>query len=157
LVTNLGYAHHHFHPSPQEGHWWWTAGTITGLAVIAGGYAACLASQRDPEVQFCLLCVAMLMGTVTVKGYYFVFLIFPLAVAAARVAAKPNPGRVIYLILLVAALNCVDAPDGSFLRAHSVLYVLVCDLPLYALIGLGVFFWREMWNHRELAPVPATG
>jgi hypothetical protein len=153
LVTNLGYAHHGFHPSPQEARWWWTAGTMTGLAVIAAAYALCLTAQRDPESQFCLLCVAMLMGTVTVQGHYFVFLVFPLAAAAARIAAKPSPRRVIYLILLVVAVNCVDPPDWSFLWRHSVLYLLASDLPLYALIGLGVFFCQEMFRQPALTPL----
>jgi hypothetical protein len=153
LVTNLGYAHHDFHPSLQDKHWWWIAGTMTGLAVIAGAYAVCFTAQRDSESQFCLLCVAMLMGTVTVQGHYFVFLIFPLTVVAARIAAKPSARLVIYLVLLVVAVNCVEPPEWSFLRGHSVLYILVSDLPLYALIGLGVFFSQEILRQPASTPL----
>jgi hypothetical protein len=152
LVTNLGYAYHGFRPSPPEKHWWWVVGTVTGLVVIAGAYALCLTVRRDPEAQFCLLCVAMLTGTVTVQGHYFVFLVFPLAVVATRVAARPSPRSVVYLILVVVAVNYIDPPDWSFLWRHLVLYLLVSDLPLYALIGLGVFFCQELL--RQPASIP---
>ena len=114
LVTNLGYLYHDFHLSPAAKQWWWLAGTSAGLAVIAAAYVACLSTHRDPEAEFCRLCVAMLMGTVTVQGCYFVFLVFPLAVAAIRIAAKPTPGKVIYLILLIVAVNRVDPRRRRF-------------------------------------------
>jgi multidrug transporter EmrE-like cation transporter len=157
LVTNLGYAHHDFRPSPAAKQWWWFMGSTTSLVVIAGAYCLCVATPRNPETQFSLLCVAMLLGTVTVQGHYFVFLVFPLTVAAIRVAAKPTPVRVVGLVLLVVAMNCVDPPDSPFLWQHPVLYLLVGDIPLYGLLGLGAFFGRELWSRRTLTPNPADG
>jgi len=152
LVTNLGYLYHGFLPSPEAKQWWWSVGTIVGLAVIAAVYAVCIATHVDREAEFCLLCVAMLIGTVTVQGHYFVFLIFPLTVAAIRVAARPTPGKSVCLILLVVAANCVDPPESAFLWRYPLLYILVSNVPLYGLFGLGAFFWRELWVQRGSAP-----
>jgi multidrug transporter EmrE-like cation transporter len=142
LVTNLGYAHHGFHPSPSAKQWWWFVGTMTGLAAIAGAYYACMASRSDPEMQFCLVCVAMLVGTVTVQGHYFVFLVFPLTVAALRIAARPTASQVVYLTLIVLALNDLNPPD--VFQRHPTWYIFVNDIPLYGVLGLGAYFWREM-------------
>ncbi len=155
FVTNLGYAHHGFHPSPGEKQWWWFAGTMTGLGVIAGAYCVCGRTPGDPEMQFCLLCVAMLAGTVTVQGHYFVFLVFPLTVAALRIAARPTLSQGIYLTLILLALNHLNPPD--YLQRHPTWYIFVNDIPLYGVLGLGAFFWREMWNQREFGPGPALG
>ncbi len=152
LVTNLGYLYHDFHPSPEAKQWWWSAGTVVGLVVIAVAYGACLTTRGDREAEFCLLCVAMLIGTITVQGHYFVFLVFPLAAVAIRMATRPTPGKVVYLILLVVAVNCVDPPDSPVLWRHKLLYILVSNLPLYGLFGLGIFFWRELRIQRESAP-----
>jgi hypothetical protein len=149
MVTNLGYARHNFHPSPDAKQWWWIIGTMTGLAVIAGAYWVCAAAQRDSEGQFCLLCVAMLIGTVTTQGHYFIFLVFPLTVAAIRIAARPTPTTVIGFILVVLAANWINPPD--FFWRHSIWYIFGNDIPLYGLIGLAAFFWRE------LTPGPVGG
>ena len=142
MVTNLGYAYHGFHPSRDAAQWWWAVGAVTGLAVMAGAYYGCVVAQRDPEAQFCLLCTAMLIGNVTTQGHYFVFLVFPLAVAAIRIAAKPTPMLVVGFILVMLALNWINPPD--FFRWHSVWYVFVNDIPLYGLIAVAVFFWRQL-------------
>jgi len=155
LVTNLGYASHGLRPSPAVKQWWWFIGTMTGLMVIASAYWVCVATPRDPEAQFSLLCVAMLIGTVTVQGHYFVFLVFPLTVAAIRIAARPTAAYVVCLMLL--AVNCIDPPDLAFFWRHPVLYFLVGDIPLYGLLGLGVFFGYELWSHRKLTPILANG
>ena len=155
LVTNLGYARHGFRPTPGEKHWWWFMGTMTGLIVIAAAYYACLAIRHDPDAQFCLLCVAMLLGTVTVQGHYFIFLAFPLTVAALRITAKPTVWRVIYLALIVLALNHLHQPD--LLERHPIWYIFVNAIPLYGVLGTGVFFWLENWNHRGPIPALATG
>jgi hypothetical protein len=144
LVINLGYLHYNLRPSAEAGQWWWFIGTLAGVGVLAAGYAVCVASRPDPEAQFCLLCTAMLIGSVMVQGHYFVFLVFPLAVMAVRIATKPTLGHIVCLILLVLAFNSLDPPKSLFLQHHLVLYLLASDLPLYGLFGLGAFFWREL-------------
>jgi len=155
MVINLGYAVHNFHPSPAAQQWWWRIGALTGLVIIAGAYGRCAAARRDPEGQFCLLCVAMLIGGITTQGHYFIFLMFPLTVAAVRIAARPTPAYVIGLILVVLAVNCIHPPD--FLSRHSPWYIFANDIPLYGLIGLAAFFWRELTGRRvdgERQPSP---
>jgi len=82
-----------------------------------------------------------------------VFLVFPLTVAALRIAAKPTGGQIICLVLLVLAFNCVDPPDSLFLGRHMFLYLLASNLPLYGLLGLAVFFWQEL---RDQAVTPSS-
>jgi glycosyl transferase family 87 len=144
LITNLGYLHDNFQPSVEDRQWWWIAGMLVGVGVFAAAYSVCVAARRDPEAQFCLLCTAMLIGTVTVQGHYFVFLVFPLTVAAVRIMAQPTGGQIICLVLVVLAFNCVDPPDSPFLGRHMLLFLLASDLPLYGLLALAAFFWREL-------------
>ncbi len=144
LVANFGNLLGNFRSSPEARQWWWFAGSLAGVGVFLAAYSVCVASRRDPEAQFCLLCTAMLIGTVTVQGHYFVFLVFPLTVAALRIAAKPTAGKVICMVLLVLAFNCVDPPESPALGRHMFLYVLASDLPLYGLFALAAFFWREL-------------
>jgi hypothetical protein len=153
LVTNLGYLHDNFSPSVQARQWWWFVGTLAGVGVFVTAYLVCVTPRRDPEAQFCLLCAAMLIGTVTVQGHYFVFLVFPLTGAALRIASKPTGGQIVYLVLLVLAFNCVDPPDSLFLGRHMFLYLLASNLPLYGLLGLAVFFWQEL---RDQAVTPSS-
>ena len=51
-------------------------------------------------------------------------------------------GRTMGLILVVLAVNWINPPD--FLWRHSTLYIFGNDIPLYGLIGLAAFFWREL-------------
>lgn len=146
LVINLGYLQYNLHPPEEARQWWWTAGTLVSVGVLAAGYAVCVASRRDPEAQFCLLCTVMLIGTVAVQGHYFVFLVFPLTVMAVRIAAKPSVAGAIFLVLLVLALSCLHPPGSAFFGGHRFLYLLVSDVPLYGLLGLAAFFWRELGN-----------
>ncbi len=157
LVINLGYLHHNLQPSGEAKQWWQMVGTLVSAGVLAVGYAVCGASRRDPEAQFCLLCTVMLIITISVQGNYFVFLVFPLTVMAVRIAAKPSLAGVTSLILLVLAFNCLQPPGSAPFGGHRFLYLLVSDLPLYALIALAAFFWRELRGHRGVAPVAAVG
>jgi hypothetical protein len=155
LLNNLGVLLGDFHLSPEAKRWLWLGGTGAGLAVLAAAYGVCLATRRDPEAQFCMLCTAMLIGTVTVQGHYFVFLVFPLTVAALRIAAKPTSGQVIGLSLMILAFNCVEPPSPRFFEGHMLLYVLAGDLPLYGLIALAAFFWRELLYRQGPHSIPA--
>jgi hypothetical protein len=58
------------------------------------------------------------------------------------------------LILLVAAFNSLDPPKSLFLRHHLVLFLLVNALPLYGLIALAAFFWRELQGRQGETSVP---
>jgi len=124
-------------------------GPLLGPAFIVFGYASCYWWGGDTEAEFCLLSTAMLAGGLVVWPHYFVFLIFPMAVAAARIGATPTVGRVILFVLLGLAMNRFRLPDWPFLLRHVHLFFLVCAIPLSGLLGLAAFFWREMRARRE--------
>ena len=148
LVTNLGLAYSGLNPSGAASRLWWAAGTAAGLLVIGLAYRLCYRSERDDETEFCLLCVAMLAGIVTVQGHYFVWLIFPLACAALRVAAKSSTRSILCFSLIVLALNEVTPPPLSFLSDHIYLKILVNYVPLYGLMGLGALLGGKMMKGR---------
>ncbi len=144
FVTNLALASSGFQPSVAASRLWWAAGTAAGLAVIVLAYLVCRRSGRNDEMEFGLLCVAMLAGIVTVQGHYFVWLIFPLACAALRVAARPSIRGVLFFSLTVLLLNEVTPPPASFLRDHIYLKILINYVPLYGLMALGAFLSTEL-------------
>jgi hypothetical protein len=144
LVTNLGFASNHFNPSEAAIHFWWSAGTAAGLVVIGLTYLVCYRNESDEEMEFCLICVAMLAGIVTVQGHYFVWLVFPLACAALRVTARPSGQRVLFLSLVALLLNEVTPPPASLFRDHIYLKILANYVPFYGLMALGVFLGREL-------------
>jgi hypothetical protein len=143
FVAHLGYASHGFHTNVAGVEMWWAAGVGLGLAAIAVSYGICFRATADPEAQFCLLCIALLVGYGKTWEYYFVFMIFPMAVAAVRIAANPSNGRIIWFGLLLLALNALDISDAHFFDRHLYLKIFCNYIPLYGLIGLGVFFTRE--------------
>jgi hypothetical protein len=157
LVINLGYLHYNLHPPEEAAQWWQTVGALVSGGVLAAGYAVCGSSRRDPEAQFCLLCAVMLMGTLSVQGNYFVFLVFPLTVVAARIAARLSVAGVISFILLLLAFNCLHPPDSTIFGAHKVLYLLASDVPLYGLFALAAFFWAELRGACARYPIDNEG
>jgi hypothetical protein len=149
LVTNLGFARSGFMPSKTAARVWWAAGTATGLGTIALAYLMCYRSDRDDETEFCLLSVAMLAGIVTVQGNYFVWLIFPLAHAALRVAARPSGQRVLLLSLVALLVNQIIPPPESVFRNHVYLRILINYIPFYGLVALGVFLSGELTSGKR--------
>jgi hypothetical protein len=149
LVTNLGFAWSRFNPTESAARLWWAAGTIVGLVVIAGAYLICLRHEGDEEMEFCLVCAAMLAGTVVVQGHYFVWLIFPMAAAAARIAANPTGGRIIWFGLVLVAANTLSTVATEFLDRHLFLMVLLNYIPLYGVLALAIFFANELRANRR--------
>ena len=129
--------------------WLW-AGLISGLGVITAAYAACWRGKQDAEVEFSLLCVAMLLGSLVTWGHYLVFLFFPVAVWVARLTAQPTSGKLFYCALTLVLLS-IGAHRHPFLFAHPYLRVLVNWSPMYGLFAMGVALAREL-----NAPAPAV-
>jgi hypothetical protein len=48
--------------------------------------------------------------------------------------------------LLILAFNCLHPPSSTSFGGHRFLYLLASDLPLYGLLALAAFFWRELGN-----------
>ena len=145
LVANLGCAAYHFSPPPEVARTWWVVGSVLGGLVLLLVYGGCWRSAgRDPEAEFCLLCIAMLIASGKASGTYLVFVIFPMAVAAARLAARPSLAGVIFYGGLLVALNDLDTRATPFLDRHLYGKIFVNYIPLYGLVALGIFFANEL-------------
>jgi hypothetical protein len=147
MLINLGYAASNFAPSGAAAHGWWLLGVACGVGVIGMTYVVSLQYDRDPEAQFCLLTLAMLAVTLSTQGSYFVWLIFPVAVAVARVAANFSASRATCLALAIIAVNNLAPLEGAFLDRHLYLKIALNNIPLYGLLILGSLFWSEL-RHR---------
>jgi hypothetical protein len=115
-------------------------GLLVGPALTAMGYWSCWRSRGDREAEFCLLITVMLAGGLVVWAHYFVFLIFPMAVVAARMATDLSPQRALFYILLLLCFNDLEAPPADFLGPNYTWNVLADSLPVYGLIALLLFF-----------------
>jgi hypothetical protein len=131
FVINLGYSTHGFNPTSAAAHMWWGAGVVVGAFVLLGAYGWCAVRRAAPEVEFGLLSVAMLVGSLTAWGHYQVFLIFPMAVLVCEVMARPTRGRVAALVLLVALLTVQGTVNSLWLDRHLTAKILINYLPLY--------------------------
>jgi hypothetical protein len=143
-VAKLGVAVSGVSPVGDAARPWITIGCYVGLIFIALCYGACLWSGRDPETEFCLLCVAMLAGSIMTWVHGLVFLIFPVAVMGVRIARRPSWGGVALLTVILVFLNNVVTREGPFLDRHPLLNVSLNDLPMYGLLGVAVFFARQL-------------
>jgi len=150
FVANLGYAAYDFAPPPSVARFWSAAEPIIALGVIALGYTVCLRGVGDGEAEFCFLCIVMLAASVRTWGHYFVFLIFPVTVAASRVVARPSVNRAIQLGVILILLNEMNKWSGPFFDRHVLLQVVCNDTPLYGLIALGIFFANELRGESSL-------
>jgi hypothetical protein len=152
FVKNAAWLSHGFNPEWNELPAWANLGAIIGLALIVLMYGICWKNGRgrrdaDLESEFCLLSAAMLAGISEAWGHYFVLLIFPAAVAVARVARQPTGGRIVTLIASLVMLNLM----GDW-RSPCLEFV-VGYIPLYGLLLLGVFFVVEIFNSHPTAAI----
>ena len=152
FVKNAAWLSHGFNPEWNELPAWANLGAIIGLALIVLMYGICWKNGRgrrdaDLESEFCLLSAAMLAGISEAWGHYFVLLIFPAAVAVARVARQPTGGRIVTLSASLVMLNLM----GDW-RSPCLEFV-VGYIPLYGLLLLGVFFVVEIFNSHPTAAI----
>jgi hypothetical protein len=144
FITNFGFARSDFMPTEDVGRLWWTVGTLVGIAVIGLVFVVIPGSKQNHETEFCLLTVAMLVGGITTWPHYFVFLVFPVTVAALIVAATPSLLRVVLFGLLLFALNSLTEKAGPFLDHHIYLKIVANYIPLFGLLALGWFFASQL-------------
>jgi hypothetical protein len=144
LVINIGSSLVGFAPSIAFSDWLRTVAIGCSLAILLMAYAICWHvrhnnNEKSREKEFGLLCSAMLAGSMIAWGHYIVFLIFPFAVAAINVAERPSVFRILGLVAVWLALNCLGTLENPFLNRHLVLKVLVNYIPLLGILGLGGF------------------
>ncbi len=150
FVKNAAWSLQGFDPQWNELHAWANVGAIIGLALIALVYGICWKNGRDRtgadlESEFCLMSIVMLGGISEAWGHYFVLLIFPAAVAVARVGRRPTSGRIVTLGVAFVMLNLMGDFRSSWFE-FAVTYI-----PLYGLLLLGAFFAVEL-----LSPQPTS-
>ncbi len=145
FVKNTAWLLNNFDPEWNGLHAWANIGAIIGVALIALAYGISWKNKRsetgaDLEIEFCLLSIAMLAGISEAWGHYFVLLIFPSAVAVARVLQRPTSGRIVILAVSLVMLNLMFSWQSPWLE------FVVSYIPLYGLLLLGAFFAREALN-----------
>jgi len=140
LVTNFGYAPSGFNPSPETARLWWTMGAVAGLGIMVAAYLWCLRARLEPAAEFGFLCTAMLLGSPTVWGHYYVLLIFPFAVAVTRWRGRSPVVRLAWIggvwLLLNNLCNFSSVWEGGWLDRHLYVKLLVNYFPMYGALGL---------------------
>jgi hypothetical protein len=144
MLINLFLAGCGFAPGSSDARTWQVLGAATGLALIAGAYLVSLRCGGDLKREFCLLTAVMLAGSIRAWGHYFVLMIFPVVVAASRVRARFSVGRLVWVGLAILLLNFMATVESPWLNKHLVWKVTLNELPLYGLLLLGWFFWKEL-------------
>ncbi|HTS19220.1 MAG TPA: glycosyltransferase family 87 protein [Verrucomicrobiae bacterium] len=147
-VAKLGVIASGVSPLSDDARPWITAGCCVGLALIGLCYAMCLWTRSDPETEFCLLCAAMLAGSIMTWVHGLVFLIFPMAVLGVRIARHPSWRGIILLSVILLLLNNVITREGPFLDSHRFLKITVNDLPMFGLLGVVAFFAGQLRGSR---------
>lgn len=143
FVINFGQALHSGSASIEPSPLWRMAGRSVGFATILAAYAFCARAKDDEDSQFSMLCAATLVGGLTAWAYYFVLLIFPVGLVAARLAASPSWRRTFVFAALLLAMNAQGPWDKSVWGGSSVGIILLNYLPLYGLCGFCLFLARE--------------
>jgi hypothetical protein len=115
---------------------WWPVAGLLGAILLAVAYLVCRQGRGDAELEFSLLSVAMLAGSLVSWGHYLVFLIFPVAVWITHLANNPTPGRIAAFAMALAFFS-VGPQQNAFLNAHPHLNVVVNWMPLYGLLVMG--------------------
>jgi hypothetical protein len=146
LVTAVGMILHGPQESAQVMYLWWKAGAVIGWGLILGTYFACLSNENAIELEFSILTVAMLVGSVMAWGYYFVFLIFPVAHALANVREHSSRLHVYGLATSLMLLNCFSLRELA--KMPLIMGIVANYFPLAGLFGLGAIFLSELWGNR---------
>jgi hypothetical protein len=119
---------------------------LMAVAVVVVVYGLCWGATNR-EAEFCLLVTGMIGANLVGWAHYFVWLIFPVIVLAARPAPDWSVTRGAALALLLLLLNDLETKSTPWLDRHYHLKVLANSLPVIGVIAVGVFFARAV--HRE--------
>lgn len=143
LVVILNHWLHGMNATASDAQAGWLAGQVAGLALIGLGYGLCLCRRGDDELEFGCLTALMLAGSTLNWAFYFVFLIFPMAAAAVRVAARPTSQRVLALAVIILLLNEVGAWSSGPGAGNAWVKLLLNMPPLVGLLGFAGFLLNE--------------
>lgn len=115
-----------------------------GLAMTLIAYGICWWARTDDEGQFCLLLVSLLVGGPVAWGYYYVYLIFPVAVFATRIAARPSFAKLAGAGFVLILLNSMGTWRWTWSGLGLRTQITLSFLPLYGAMALGAFFAGEL-------------
>jgi len=143
FLKSLIYSLYGFKPSLKLSEFVQILGFCCGFIILFITYCVCwltinYKNERYREIEFSLLCIAMLAGSLIAWSHYLVFLIFPFTVAFLHTIQKSSNVNILILIIIGTTLNIVITFQGPYLNKHLVLKVLINYLPLYGIIGLGL-------------------
>jgi hypothetical protein len=148
LVANLGYVQYAFNPSPEAAHAWSRAGAIVGMSIVAAAYAWFIWARLEPAAEFGFLCIAMLLGSPTAWGHYYVLLIFPFVAAVMRWRRQLSVIRLSWIgvvwLLLNNLYNFSSVWEGGWLDRHIYAKILLNYLPMYGALGLAALLGTSL-------------
>jgi hypothetical protein len=147
MVVNLVYAAYEFKPPPAVMQFWPRMGAAIGLIAMAVSYWLSFKKLKDPKIELGFLITAMLLSGARTLGHYFVFLIFPFAVALAKTSQIRSKRHVLTLIFIYLALNLHDLRGVSFLFVNRYAYLMFNYIPLYGLTALWLYFLKRPIHH----------
>jgi hypothetical protein len=155
FIVNLIYAAYEFKPPQEIAQLWPRLGTACGLIVLAISYLLCFVALNDRDIEFSFLISAMLLSGARTLGHYFVFLIFPIAVAFAKGPQTVSKLLILILVLIYLALNLHDLSAISFLFINRYVFLIFNYIPLYGLIALLLYFLKIRLSPPP-KPLPGT-
>lgn len=113
---------------------------LLGLGFMAGMPALTQRTRETDNLEFAMLLLLMLMFAPLCFGYMFVWLIFPLMVAA-RAIMQESPGRRSALLKWLGCVVVLLALTTIF-RKSAQAYGNIFFASLILLVGLGIRLWR---------------
>lgn len=148
FILNLAYASHDFRVSQGFTSLWLTVGMLAGIAIIILTYVINFFGRPDHDIQFSMLCLSMVIGSITAWGHYLILLIFSLTIGFIEVSNRKS----IKLSLLfgVILFSIISAGSESLLFSHHITYnVLNNYIPLYSMLILFVLLSIELMAHKN--------
>lgn len=142
FIVNFVYAAYDFKPPSDIAGIWSTIGVAGGLIFLAVSYTFCLLAFNDRESEFCFLILAMLVSSARTLSHYFVFLIFPIAVAFASTSKFESKRSFGLMVLIFLALNLHDLRAIEFIFINRYIFLICNYIPLYGLVALMIYYTK---------------
>ncbi|MGD8471472.1 MAG: glycosyltransferase family 87 protein [Desulfobacterales bacterium] len=142
FVVNFVYAIYDFRPPSNIAEIWSTIGVAGGLIFLTFSYILCLLAFDDRESEFCFLILAMLVSGTRTLGHYFVFLIFPIALAFARTSKFESKRPFLLMVLIFLALNLHDLRAIQFIFLNRYIFLIFNYIPFYGLLALMIYYLK---------------
>jgi hypothetical protein len=151
LIANLGLAFYDFSPSTKQLALLVDVGTGAGLILIGSVYIFCMQFKGNIDYGFSLISVAILAGSVRTFTHYFVFLIYPMAVALV-IASSRSERQFLIMTICYLLLNFAWIVNTNYfakLPINIFSKIAIGYMPLYGMILLIAYLFLEVLRSRE--------